>query len=726
MNRQQILTEFEQNIQNNKSRKLTTEQRSFLVQDFITQLQALDDSEAIEQLCRAEIELLERGYGRGTNSTINYLSKYRTAIAQATEQGNLPMTDKTSYQFNGHKQRTGEPIQSINHIAFDLMRYDNSVYLANRKATNVGNNERQDNPQPFDPDQYLEKALELLQSDEPETLAIGIVAVSGRRHTEVAVSGEFELTKHPYVLSFDGQLKKDAPVAYTIATLIPAEQVMQAIVRFRSMPQVQAMAGLTSEDQLVKNFRARVNTRVKQHFQKTGILPLLPGFRSVSIHRLRGAYARMIVYFWLANQGANEQRFLQFYLGHVEPSEMRDAFNSGSTTHYFGYRLEKDGKPITASGIKLMSNPSLPNPTAQQIQQQQQANEQLEATETEVDELTTPDTEEFEEAKMNPTLDTIESIAQSLEDLPDKTDEPMHPAQSRSTRMRVSKPRFKDLAVNVSDLAAVAQVLGLELPKSKGYQSLLHQVFQTVLENETRRSTIHRDALTQAITPLVQKVEQLEARLHDTHAGGEPIRLLSHEVESLSHQLQLVQAERDHLQAECNQLKSQLQQSQDVINQFRLVALTAAAMAPVDSGDATPTARSDDRAAMPQTQPSHQSHPAPARPKRERKGSEPGKLSVYDRLNLAVNALMQFNSQQPDPKQRWQISNQLLADLVGANNHTTVKPWINGQPELQIRVQHHNEKMGTTAQHHNRSRDEQKQDLKQFVQNFIRLNAKLD
>jgi Telomere resolvase len=748
MNRQQVLTHYQQRIDQDDRSKLTTEERAFLVQDFIEQLQSLEDAAAIEQLCRDEIELLERGYGKGTNSTINYLSKYRTAIAQATEQGKLPMTEDTSYAFSGRNARTGESIQSLNHLAFDLMRYDNSVYLANRKATNVGNNERQDNPQPFDPDRYLAKATELLQADEPETLAIGIAAVTGRRHTEVAVSGQFELTKHPYVLTFDGQLKKDQPVAYTIATLLPAKEVMQAIDRFRSMPQVQAMQGLTSEEQTVKNFRARVNTRVKQHFQKTEILPLLPGFQSVSVHRLRGAYARLIIHYWLPNQGANEQRFLQFYLGHVEASEMRDAFNSGSTTHYFGYWLKKDGKPITASGIKLMGNPPLPTPTAQQIQQQQQANEQLETTNS--DELTTPDTKED---TMPPTSVTVETIAHSLEDLPSKTQEPARSVEPQTstpaqhpTRARASKPRFKDLAVNVNNLVAVAKKLGLELPKNKGYQALLQQVLQTVLESGVNQSIVQGDALTQAvasllpeaIAPLVQRIDQLEARLQDAQVSGEPLRLLTEEVEALSQQLQTVQLERDQLTSECEQLRAQLQQAQEVISQFRRIALGAVATGlpatQMPQRDAIETPRTETTAAathqtgssvqiqtapIPSPQSAEPTAPAPTCQKPQRQSlARSGKLSPDKRIAIAIDALMQHNQQCTDPKDRWFISNQTIADMTGTNNFTKVKPWMKLHPEVAEKVQQHNERMETTQPHHNRGKE--KEELRQIFEVFVR------
>lgn len=463
MNRDKIVVAYLTRLNHGERIKLTTAERDFLVQDFIAQLQDLEEAEAIERLCRDEIELLERGYGKGTNSTVNYLSKYRTAIAQATEQGKLPMTDETSFFFKGRK-RTGEPLQALQHLAFDLMRYDHSVYLSNRKQTNIGNNERQDNPQPFNPARYLEKAIELLQSQEPETLAVGIAAVTGRRHTEVAVSGRFSPTGHVYLLTFDGQLKKADPIAYTILTLLPAEQVLEAIDRFRSFPQVQALAGLTSADREVAAFRSRVNTRARHHFQDTQILPLLPGFQSVSVHRLRAAYARVAIHYWLPGQGVNEQRWLQFYLGHVAPGDMRDAANSNSTSHYFGYCLVNDqGKPVTVTGIKLMAHP-LPSPSEQRLQQQQAANDRLDSDTTATDSTPQP------EATMSPTQSALNAIAPTCKPYPLKTTS--HP---RRAILYLTLHRLLQAHPNAPDLATerCASIWAICLPLPITWASML-------------------------------------------------------------------------------------------------------------------------------------------------------------------------------------------------------------------------------------------------------------
>lgn len=438
MNRTQILTQYRQRIQHSDRVKLTAQERSVLIGDFIAQLRHLDNPDAIEQLCRSEIALLEEGYGKNSNSTTNYLIRYRAAIAQATERGELPMTPSTTVRLIGYKPETGKPFETEQHLAWSFMHYDNTVYMANRRITHVSHHPHQDHPQAFIPDLLLEKAAQLLQYDDAESLAIGIATVTGRQHTEITVSGQFALTKHPYLLTFDGELKNGSPIAYTIATLLPAREVMQAIERFRSLPQVRELQSLSSDSPVVKNFRARVNSRVKLYFQKSHILPVLPGFQSVSIQRLQAAYARLVIYFWLPSQGANEQRFLQFYLGHLEVSMLLQGSNSA--TQNFDYQLiDGTGQLITASGIKLMVYPPLPHPSAAQLVQQQQANQQLNI---ELDpEANSPPPPQFDDdaadldaeppAPLPDISQSIQSIARELQQLPSKST-----TQSVSSRKR--------------------------------------------------------------------------------------------------------------------------------------------------------------------------------------------------------------------------------------------------------------------------------------------------
>lgn len=690
MNRTEIISKYRDRIQRGDKKKLSTEDRAVLVQDFIEQLHTLESAEAIEQLCRSEIELLELGYGKGTNSTINYLSAYRKAIAQATEQGKLPMTDETSYRFNGHKQRTGEPIHSLNHLAYDLMRYDNAIYVANRKQTHIGNNQRQDDPQPFNPDRYLQKAAELLQSDEPETLAVGIAAVTGRRHTEVVVSGEFSTTKHPYVLIFDGQLKKQDPVAYAILTLLPAAQVKAAIDRFRAMPHVQALAGLTSREQEVAAFRARVNTRVRRQFEQSAILPILPGFQNVTIHRLRAAYARVAIHYWLPGQGVNEQRWLQFYLGHVAPHEMHDSPNSNSTSHYFGYRLVNDqGKPITVTGIKLMANP-LPSPTQQQLDQQQHANDRLDSSTTELD--PTPQ----EDEAMSPTQHEVEEIAAVLATLPSKDTEDSSTiaqppkaapaATEQPTTLKRRKPRYRELRVNLADLALAADRLGLDAPMRSGYQSLLDHVLQAAAQPTPVPAA---PAPSELLAPLLEELAAIKQQMNAGQAGAE--------IEQLRQQTEQQQQEIDRLRTELQQANDRLQQ----------IAATAQELAGIQP-TSTPA---------PPSAPTEPPAPLPTPIQRAAPGRLPaGKLSPADRVPIAITALMHHNHNSL-PLDRWYLSGNIIATAAGANPALVVTPWLHSHPAALEQLDQHNTAIGLNARSNTKNKD--RSQLKPIYQQFI-------
>lgn len=732
MNRNKIVALYRQRIESGERIKLSSEERSFLVQDFVQKLQGINDPIAIREMCRDEITLLEEGYGRGSNSTTSYLSRYRSAITQAVEQGILLLTEKTTARFVGHKQGTGEAFEATNHLAWSLMRYDNAVYARNRRATNVGNNRRQDDPQPFVPDRFLEKARELLAATEAETLAVGIAALTGRRHTEVAVSGQFTLTKHPYLLAFDGQLKKDTPVAYPIVSLIPAEAVMEAIDRFRTMPQVRELQGLTSVDQLVVNFRARVNSRVKLHFQKTGILPLLPGFQSVSIHRLRAAYARLAIYFWLPNQGMNEQRFLQFYLGHVEASQMDDAPNSNATTHYFGYRLvDESGKPISASGIKLMSYPPLPSPSLQQVEEQLQFNEVLKAMAPDGGEenqsMNVPDTgvEETGEREKGEAMLPNPAI---VDNLPAKPETP-------------AKNRYKEVTVNLNTLLTAADALGLHLlkGKGKGYQLLLQQVLeaigkrrhnQSLRREENQEEEISgralvqdgedRDKLVQKMDELSQQMTVLSQHVQNTQVEHESVSLLANEVTSLRKQLQQLIEERDSLQSqverllplqqEGQRLKQELQLARDHLNQFLHLARGAASeMAPDSQIPEGSLSQSND---IPK-------NGLTARDEgtfKSKTHDVSAKLSPDDRIPIAIDALIRFNQSCSDIAERWFISTNVIAMASATNPATKVKPWLELHPEVARLVQQHNQAMETDRPHHNRGKD--KTELRSIVDAF--------
>jgi Telomere resolvase len=362
LSRDQILDRYHLRIDRGERTKLTREERDNLALLLVDRLVELnqrgkDDQGVIRELCEAEKALLERGYPKGSiNST--YLPTYTNALKAAIDEGRLELTEQNSYPKPWTKRDGSESGVTQTHFALDFLTYDGATQAQLRGVTTAKNNLRQDDLKPVRVDAYLRRVQDLLESEEPEGLAIAIAALTGRRHAEVVSVGSFEETGHPYQLRFEGQQKKAVAEAFEIVSLIPGRELLPVIERFRSLPGVQGLVGLDDDHPEVQKFNSRVNRRVQALFGATGLVPVLEGFKSVSIHRLRALYGAIAVHFFCANN-QHLHRFLQNHLGHVLTKEV-GVGNSRATDHYFHYFLVKeDGTPLTARGVKLMAHGAL-------------------------------------------------------------------------------------------------------------------------------------------------------------------------------------------------------------------------------------------------------------------------------------------------------------------------------------------------------------------------------
>jgi Tfp pilus assembly protein PilO len=337
---------------------------------------------------------------------------------------------------------------------------------------------------------------------------------------------------------------------------------------------------------------------------------------------------------------------------------------------------------------------------------------------------------------MTPSPNTVETIAHQLDDLPAKQPAPekeQQDAQQHAKRHTTrTKPRYKDLAVNLNDLSAAADRLGLQLPKGKGYQSLLQQVLGAIVSNSSyppQPSPVDADALPQTLAPLLQQMATLQQQFQNLQAGRESIALLEREVVTLRDQLHQVTQERDSLQAqtdqvvslqhECDQLKTQLHSANDRLNQFLRLAQGAP---PIPTPQATTTTLPTE-APLPQPAPvaphqpdsqSQNAQPSQQQPKRKPKAST--KVSPEERIALAVQALMHHNQQCTHPKDRWFISGNTIASITHTNPATKVKPWLDSHPDVAHAIDQHNQDMGTTNPHHNRGKE--KEELREIYEAF--------
>jgi Telomere resolvase len=357
LSRQLIIDRYRQRIAASERTRLTKTDLAELIVEFIDRLTITKNKAKIQELCIAEIALLEEGYPQATIGKV-YLPMYRKAIQTAVDEGLLPLTKNTSREYTYSKRNSGETGKAIDHFALDYLKYDSATYSQFAGISAERNNLKQDNLQPVNPDIFLAVAADLLNSADPFDLAVGIAATTGRRFSEVVAKGTMTATNDLYWISFAGQLKKRTykknveADSYLTPCLLPAAIVLDAMERFRQHPRIAALADF-SVIEINRSLADSVKRSVIRNFGDTGIVPILSSESAVTVHNLRGVYGEICTHFFCPPDRAIS-RFVQERLGHVISADELKRANSSATQHYFHYYLvDSNGQHLGAKGIKL-------------------------------------------------------------------------------------------------------------------------------------------------------------------------------------------------------------------------------------------------------------------------------------------------------------------------------------------------------------------------------------
>jgi integrase len=355
LSRQLIIDQYRQRIAASERTRLTKTDLAELIVEFIGRLAITKTKAKIQELCTAEIALLEEGYPQATIGKV-YLPMYRKAIQTAVADSLLPLTKNTSREYIYSKRSNAETGTAIDHFALDYLKYDSATYSQFAGISAERNNLKQDNLQPVNPAVFLAVAADLLNSADPFDLAVGIAATTGRRFSEVVAKGTLTATNDLYWISFVGQLKKRTEASsYLTPCLLPAAIVLDALERFRQHPRIAALADFSAIG-INRSLADSVKRSVIRNFGDTGIVPILPSESAVTVHNLRGIYGEICTHFFCPPDRA-VSRFVQERLGHVISADELKRANSSATQHYFHYYLVDDnGQHLGAKGIKLGSS----------------------------------------------------------------------------------------------------------------------------------------------------------------------------------------------------------------------------------------------------------------------------------------------------------------------------------------------------------------------------------
>jgi Telomere resolvase len=353
--RSDIIQTYRDRIQSGDRLRLSKADLEILMEGFVESLSTAKTRDEIQKLCEAEIELLEEGYPQA--SVAKYLTRYRKTIMASIDHSILVLTEANSHRFIHQQRFTGLKEERLEHWALTYLKYTSEIYESIDKRSQLTNRGKQLNLRLVPVERYLILLRVFLSKKgqfEARWLAIAVAGLTGRRFAEVMAKGTFSLTKHPYLLRFEGQLKsrQEHGQGYDIVTLFPAAEVLEALQRLRQLPEVMVMASLEGDQlsEALNVFNQKLNTICRKAFSQ--VVPPLEGKRGVTAHNLRSLYGAIAVYFFCPPL-QHEYAFVQHFLGHV--------MDSPATGHYFRFALCDDQQnPIRDKGVLLNQVERLP------------------------------------------------------------------------------------------------------------------------------------------------------------------------------------------------------------------------------------------------------------------------------------------------------------------------------------------------------------------------------
>ncbi|NEP18834.1 MAG: hypothetical protein F6J97_18360 [Leptolyngbya sp. SIO4C1] len=296
---------------------------------FLAKLSQATKASTIEHLCKDEIAWFEEQY-TNDNTRAAHMTRYRKAIAQLA--ADIELTDEISYP---QKTKDGVVRQ---HRALVFMNYDSGFHEQRQSATKAKTKQQRRNRVPFKPFPLIEAAEAAIGSTDYREIAAGIIAVTGRRPTEILKSGEFKIVSK-YQVEFSGQLKaKGQTEAYQIYSLVPANLLIDAFTTLRRDADVRELQEL--ENTKVDSQRnSTLNRAIGRIFSEVLQPPV--GEKFLSAKNLRAAYTNAAYHlFGLPSESIGS--FAEDYLGHQ---------SSGIVANYEDYYCIDDrGQPL-AIGI---------------------------------------------------------------------------------------------------------------------------------------------------------------------------------------------------------------------------------------------------------------------------------------------------------------------------------------------------------------------------------------
>jgi hypothetical protein len=236
------------------------------------------------------------------------------------------------------------------HPALAWVGFSTAEYIDKATKTQDNLEERLGNTQFLqDPDAIIERAISLLGATHWAQIAAGLVALTGRRSSEILASASFA-KKTRWSVEFSGQLKRRGLLegaSFEIPTLAEADLVVEALGRLRSQVDCSKM----NARQVNQKYGGRVIEAVDEHF--TGLVPSplttgemeepQEGAETDNLYTrlLRSVFGALALHRYCPRH-VNDHLFLAQIQGHrkvIDATDEQTRRSYVSTLHYDDYRV---------------------------------------------------------------------------------------------------------------------------------------------------------------------------------------------------------------------------------------------------------------------------------------------------------------------------------------------------------------------------------------------------
>lgn len=338
------------------------------VQEQVEQLfEAVKDLQSLEEI-KPHCENFNEWINQNTNYSIKSLGTVLSRAGFYKKFKSLPLEQgKNAASVPKHDAIGNVTGNELKHYVLLLCGLDKKDWEERNETTRVSDrltnaDEGGNTGIEINPETYLEVTSNLLASEHPHELAVGLIAATGRRPHEILARGKFiPIDGESYQVNFEGQGKKrgEKPV-FKISTLFPASYVIERLNHLRKDASTKELlkqvsnefnSDVAAQNKAIEDRRGNSLRRVVQEYfggkdSREPLLNFRHGQEQNDCKALRAACACLVTERDCTGSLGAKMYFAACFLGHITPGEKISDSDLKHITTTLGYSDYYTTKPV--------------------------------------------------------------------------------------------------------------------------------------------------------------------------------------------------------------------------------------------------------------------------------------------------------------------------------------------------------------------------------------------